>query len=78
MKRISEKDFRANVSNGGRMEVYEPTDEEKKLAIRCASLVGADFAGVDLLFGEDGSPIVCEINSKIGRASCRERVSKFV
>ena len=63
MKRISETDFRANVSNGGRMEVYEPTNEEKELAIKCASLVGADFAGVDLLFGEGGSPIVCEINS---------------
>lgn len=63
MKRISETDFRANVSNGGRMEVYEPTNEEKELAVKCAALVGADFAGVDLLFGKDGSPIVCEINS---------------
>ncbi|WP_096153157.1 MULTISPECIES: ATP-grasp domain-containing protein [Bacillus] len=63
MKRISENDFRANVSNGGRMETYEPTQEEKELAIECANIVGADFAGVDLLFGEDGSPIVCEINS---------------
>ena len=26
-------------------------------------LVRADFAGVDMLFDEDGSPILCEINS---------------
>ncbi|MGD6774325.1 ATP-grasp domain-containing protein [Sutcliffiella horikoshii] len=63
MMRISETDFRANVSNGGNMLKYEPTALEKKIAIRSAKLVGADFAGVDLLFAEDGSPLVCEINS---------------
>jgi RimK family alpha-L-glutamate ligase len=63
MMRISETDFRANVSNGGNMLPYEPTDKEKELAIKSSQLVGADFAGVDLLFAEDGSPLVCEINS---------------
>ncbi|KPB05518.1 ATP-grasp domain-containing protein [Bacillus sp. CHD6a] len=63
MMRVSETDFRANVSNGGKMLKYEPTDIEKEVAIKSAKLVGADFAGVDLLFAEDGSPLVCEINS---------------
>lgn len=61
--RISETDFRANVGNGGRMIKYEPTAYEKEIAIKSTQLVGADFAGVDLLIGEDGSPLVCEINS---------------
>ncbi|KMJ60315.1 hypothetical protein AB685_05745 [Bacillus sp. LL01] len=61
--RISETDFRANVGNGGRMIKYNPTEYEKELAIRSSNLVGADFAGVDLLIGEDGSPLLCEINS---------------
>jgi RimK family alpha-L-glutamate ligase len=63
MMRVSETDFRANVSNGGRMLKYEPTNTEEEVAIKSAKLVGADFAGVDLLFAEDGSPLVCEINS---------------
>ncbi|RFU71564.1 RimK family alpha-L-glutamate ligase [Peribacillus saganii] len=62
MKRISETDFRANVSAGGRTEAYFPTDEEKELAIKCARILGTDYAGVDLLFGSNG-PLVCEVNS---------------
>ncbi|WP_274362809.1 ATP-grasp domain-containing protein [Paenibacillus thermotolerans] len=63
MLRKSEHDFRANVTAGGNMFPYEPTDAQKEVAVRCAKLVGADFAGVDLLFGEHDEPIVCEINS---------------
>lgn len=62
MFRHSETDFRANITAGGKMECYEPTEEECALAIRAAKAVGAAFAGVDLLFGPDG-PLVCEVNS---------------
>lgn len=62
MYRYSTNDFRANITAGGSMKPYEPTKEEKELAICAASAVGADFAGVDLLFGE-GGPLVCEVNS---------------
>ena len=62
MYRYSEDDFRANITNGGHMKAYEPTSQEIELAIRAAGAVGADFAGVDLLFGKDG-PLVCEVNS---------------
>lgn len=62
MYRYSENDFRANITNGGHMKPYEPTFQEKELAIRAARAVGADFAGVDLLFGKNG-PLVCEVNS---------------
>lgn len=62
MKRSSENDFRANVTSGAKMELYEPNEIEKELAIKATKAIGADFAGVDLLFGEH-SPIVCEINS---------------
>jgi ribosomal protein S6--L-glutamate ligase/gamma-F420-2:alpha-L-glutamate ligase len=33
------------------------------LAAAAAHAVGTDFAGVDLLFKEDGTPTVCEVNS---------------
>lgn len=62
MYRHSDTDFRANITAGGKMKRYEPTEEECALAVRAARAVGAAFAGVDLLFGPDG-PLVCEVNS---------------
>lgn len=61
--RKSDHDFRANVTAGGKMFAYTPTEEEQRVAIACARLTGADFAGIDLLFSDDGEPYVCEINS---------------
>ena len=55
-------DFRANISNGGSMLPHVPTPEEEALAIEAAEILGLDFCGVDLLFGEDG-PLLCEVNS---------------
>ncbi|BBF42073.1 ribosomal protein S6 glutaminyl transferase [Lachnospiraceae bacterium KM106-2] len=64
MYRYSENgDFRANISNGGKMKPYTPSEEEKDLAIKCCQIIGLDFAGVDLLFGENGKILVCEVNS---------------
>ena len=62
MYRYSDTDFRANVTAGGKMKNYTPSKEESSLALRAARAVGADFAGVDLLFGAEG-PLVCEVNS---------------
>ena len=64
MYRYSDQgDFRANLTIGGRMQSYEPTQEQRELAIRCCQVIGLDFAGVDLLFHEKEVPVVCEINS---------------
>lgn len=56
-------DFRANVTNGGKMHPYEPTEEQKALALKVCRILGTDFAGVDLLFGKDGKPVLCEVNT---------------
>lgn len=63
MQRTSKDDFRANVTSGGKMEMYQPNEVEKALAIAATKAVKADFAGVDLLFGINDVPIVCEVNS---------------
>lgn len=63
MKRQAADDFRANITAGGTMTAHEPTKQEQKLAIEATKAIGADFAGVDLLFGHDKQPIICEINS---------------
>ncbi len=61
-RRAPEGDFRSNASNGGVMVPYEPSDEEKALAIDAAAAVKADYAGVDIIQSANG-PVVCEVNS---------------
>lgn len=64
MLRFSENgDFRANITAGGSAEPYTPNEEEEALAVRVCERLGLDFAGVDLLFGKSGSPVLCEVNS---------------
>lgn len=63
MYRYSESDFRANITAGARMQPYEPTEEQAALAVACCRYLGLDFAGVDILFGEHETPLVCEVNS---------------
>lgn len=63
MYRSSEKDFRANITNGGVASVIDLTEAQKALAIRAAEAVGAEFAGVDLLYGDNEKPLVCEVNA---------------
>ncbi|WOV88715.1 RimK family alpha-L-glutamate ligase [Sporosarcina oncorhynchi] len=63
MYRYSETDFRANITNGGVATVVELSEAQQTLAIRAAEAVGAEFAGVDLLFGPDETPLVCEVNA---------------
>src|SRR5262249_37402170 len=52
-----------NVKQGGRPVAAVPDAEMKALAVRAAAAVGADFAGVDVLYAADGSPTVLEVNS---------------
>ncbi|WP_042146172.1 RimK family alpha-L-glutamate ligase [Paucisalibacillus sp. EB02] len=63
MKRTSADDFRANITAGGQMEAYEPSLKAIEIAISASKAIGADFCGVDLLFGENDQYIICEINS---------------
>lgn len=56
-------DFRANISNGGKMKPFTWTKEQEELAIQSVKAIGLDFAGVDILFGADDKPILCEVNS---------------
>lgn len=62
MERYNESDFRSNITNGGSMRKIALTEEMKDVAIRACDEIGLDFAGVDVLFGNNG-PIVCEVNS---------------
>jgi ribosomal protein S6--L-glutamate ligase len=63
MYRQSDTDFRANVSNGGKMMTYEPTQKQIEIAVKANQIMGTYFSGIDILFGENEEPIICEVNS---------------
>ncbi len=61
--RENKNDFRSNITNGGSGTNYIPTKKQIDLAVKACEILNIDFAGVDVLFGENDSPILCEINS---------------
>ena len=62
-ERSNPNDFRSNIAIGGKGRVVDLPEEFRKTAEKCAKTLGLDYCGVDLLFGNDGEPIVCEVNS---------------
>lgn len=63
MLRKNTKDFRANITGGGVMEKIEITGEQEEMALKVTKLLGLDYAGVDILFGDNDEPVLCEVNS---------------
>lgn len=59
MERTNENDFRANITGGGKMKPYSPSDEEKETALKACEVLGLSFGGVDILDGN----LLCEVNS---------------
>lgn len=65
MLRTSERDFRANISQGGKGTLVELNKEQEEIALKAHKVLGLDFSGVDLLFGENNKPLLCEVNSNL-------------
>lgn len=64
MKRVNTNgDFRANLNSGGVGENYKLNEQQLSICRKAIKAVGLDFGGVDLLFGKDDEPIICEVNS---------------
>ncbi len=63
MLRYNDNDFRANITAGGSMEKYTPTDRECEMAIKACSALKLDFAGVDIMHDRNNEPVLCEVNS---------------
>ncbi len=59
VRRENNNDFRANVTNAGKMTFCTPSSEEIHLAVDACKKLGLLFGGVDIL---DGG-YVCEVNS---------------
>lgn len=63
MERYNPSDFRSNIGAGGRGMKKEAPKEFEQAAIDACQLLGLDFGGVDLLYGANGEPVICEVNS---------------
>ena len=52
-----------NIKRGGRPVPVVINDEMKTLALQAATAVGANFVGVDIVYGTNDRPAVLEVNS---------------
>ena len=55
-------EWRSNVSRGGSVRPFQLPAAWEELAVRAAAVVGADYAGVDLIPSMDGDVFVLEVN----------------
>jgi ribosomal protein S6--L-glutamate ligase len=58
-------EFRSNLHRGGSASIIKITPEERSTAVRAASIMGLNVAGVDILRSNHG-PVVMEVNSSPG------------
>ena len=63
MLRYSESDFRSNAALGGKAKEFTPSKEFIEVAEKVAKALNLDYMGIDLMFGANGEPVLCEVNS---------------
>lgn len=67
MIRSNQNDFRSNIALGGSGTPIDVLDvkysEVIDTAQRAAKTLGLDYCGVDILKGNNGEPVICEVNS---------------
>ena len=63
MERRNKEDFRSNVARGGSGKKVAISNEFIETAEKVAKILNLDYCGVDLLFGKNKEPFVCEVNS---------------
>lgn len=72
-----EGEFRSNLHRGGSAESIRITPEERSTAVRAASIMGLNVAGVDILRSNHG-PVVMEVNSSPGLEGIETHTGKDV
>jgi len=61
----SSEEFRSNLHRGGSAVQVELTDEERKMAVRAAHIIGLNVAGIDMIRSNRG-PLIMEVNASPG------------
>ena len=64
--------WRVNLARGARARATALTAEQERLCLEAAAVVGADYAGVDLLRAADGREYVLELNTIPGWRGLQE------
>jgi RimK family alpha-L-glutamate ligase len=64
--------WRTNLARGATAHSIALGEQLSALAVRAAAAVGADYAGVDLVTGSDGTPYVLEVNGIPGWRGLQE------
>lgn len=62
-RQSSSEDFRSNLALGGTATPFCPPSELVSLCEKTAKLLDLDYCGIDVLFGENGDFLICEVNS---------------
>ncbi len=70
-------DFRSNLHRGGSAIVTKLTPEERSTAVKAASTMGLNVAGVDILRSSRG-PLIMEVNSSPGLRGIEEATGKDI
>ncbi|MFO1125008.1 MAG: RimK family alpha-L-glutamate ligase [Methylocystis sp.] len=65
-----------NVRQGAKPLAVEPSPREADIALAAARALGVDVAGVDLINGRQGEPLILEVNSMAGWSGL-QRVTPF-
>ncbi len=63
MQRKSDTDFRSNLELGGTAKPVKIDDCLRDICELTAKTLELDYCGIDLLYGENGGYLVCEVNS---------------
>jgi RimK family alpha-L-glutamate ligase len=71
-RRGADGDWRTNVARGAAAKPFALPPTWEELALRAASTIGADYAGVDLLPSRDGEVFVLEVNGIPGWQGLQE------
>lgn len=78
MKRQAEMgEFRANLHRGAQATEVDVTEEERLMAIRAASIIGLNVAGVDIVRSNRG-PLILEVNASPGLEGIEKATGKDV
>jgi len=62
MERVADG-WKTNVSHGAKPWAFQITREIREASLKAARALGADYCGVDLMYGENGNLYVLEVNS---------------
>ncbi|CAN5227555.1 30S ribosomal protein S6--L-glutamate ligase [soil metagenome] len=76
-RQAREGEFRSNLHRGGSAHLIKITPEERSTAVRSASIMGLNVAGVDLLRSNHG-PVVMEVNSSPGLEGIEKATGKDI